>query len=159
MNRFLPEELRGSVDLRSPGPGDEDEVERYFESLGEESRAFFHPHQFDREHAEMMCRDTDPATFRVVAECGERIVGYAWFGPSDKSPYPMLGLAVSDDFQGKRLGGALLDVLIAEARTRKLAGLSLTVYKDNERGVRLYQSRGFRIVGEKGPEHVMELVF
>ena len=159
MNRFLPEELKSSVNLRSPGPGDEDSVEDYFQSLGETSRAFFHPHPFDREHAEMICRDTDPAAFRMVAECGDRIVGCAWFSPSDKSPHPMVGIGVSDDFQGKRLGGAMLDALIAEAKTRRHAGLRLTVYKENERGVRLYQSRGCRIVGEKGPEHVMELVF
>ncbi len=146
--------------LRSPGPDDVCAVEAYFETLGEQTRAFFHPHPFDQQHAEHICHpEKEPEAFRIVAETAGRIVGYAWFSPSDKSPYPMVGIGISDDFQGKRLGGALMDALIAEAEQRGYAGLRLTVFKENERGVRLYRSRGYHIVGEKGQEHVMDLVF
>lgn len=159
LSRFLPDNLKGSVLLRNPCAEDVEAMVRYFESLGDVSRKYFHPHPFDREHAERICLDNNADTFKVVAESDGEIVGYAWFGPSDKSPYPMVGIGVSDRFQGRRLGGALMDVLVHEARLRGLPGLRLTVYKENERAVRLYASRGFRIVGEHGEQHVMDLVF
>lgn len=132
---------------------------RYFGSLGEVSRGFFHPHPFDREHAESICSASSPDIYRIVAEAGGEIVGYAWFAPSPMSPYPVVGIGVSDGFQGRGLGGALMDALSAEAVARGLAGLRLTVYKDNERGMRLYTSRGYVVVGEEGRQHVMDLVF
>lgn len=159
LNDFLPEELRGQVCLRTPVQGDTHKCMDYFSRLGEVSRGFFHPHPFDLEHAELICRDDNPDEFRVFAEHEDRIVGYAWFGVSSRFKLPVLGIGVSDDFQGRRLGGALMDSLAAEARRRGLPGLCLTVFKTNERGVRLYSSRGYRIAGEKGEEHVMELEF
>jgi ribosomal protein S18 acetylase RimI-like enzyme len=155
---FLPESLRESVVLRELECSDVDRVVGYFESLGEDTRGFFHPHPFDREHAEKICRDDEPGSFRVVAESDGRIVGYAWFSPWSKSPYSTVGIGISDDFQGQRLGGALMDALTAEAKKRNVPGLKLTVYKNNERGIRLYASRGYRIVGEDGAQHVMDLV-
>lgn len=159
LQRFLPESLRDSVVLRKLRCDDADKIEGYFKSLGEDSRGFFHPHPFDREQAEKICQDTEPGVYRIVAETGGRIVGYAWFSPWNESPMSAVGIGISDDFQGRRLGGALMDALTAEAKARKLPGLVLTVYKTNERGVRLYTSRGYRIVGEQGPQHIMELAF
>ena len=159
LNRFLPEELRGEVVLRLPEADDVESMLSYFESLGEASRGFFHPHPFDRENAEKICADCPADAYRVVAECAGKIVGYAWFGPTKGSEYPSVGIGISDAFQGKRLGGALMDCLSCEARRRGLPGLRLTVYKNNERGIRLYGSRGYRIVGEEKGQHVMEVLF
>lgn len=159
LQQHLPTSLRDSVILRELECGDVDRVVDYFESLSEASRDFFHPHPFDRMNAEQICRDDAPGPYRIVAECDGRIVGYAWFAPPRDCPYPTVGIAISDDFQGKRLGGALMDALTAEARRRGHAGLRLTVYKTNERGVRLYTARGYKIVGEEGHQHIMDLVF
>lgn len=159
LSRFVPEDLKGEVCLRIPAADDTEKCMDYFTRLGEVSRGFFHPHPFDREHADLICRNDNPEEFRVFAEFEGRIVGYAWFGVSNRFRYPVVGIGISDDFQGKRLGGALMDTLAAEAEHRGLPGLCLTVFKTNERGVKLYASRGYRIVGEKGEEHVMELEF
>lgn len=156
--RLLPEELRGCVTIRELRRDDVERVVAYFASLGEQSRHFFHPHEFDRENAERICSDTASGSYRIVAECSGRIVGYAWFTPGRDASLATVGIGISDDFQGRKLGGALMDALIAEAASRCFAVLRLTVYKDNERGIRLYTSRGYRIVGEEGPQHVMELV-
>ena len=153
----MPPALKDSVVLREVECGDVERMIEYFDSLGERSRGFFHPHPFDAERAQEICGDKTPGAYRIVAECEGRIVGYAWFNPWKQSPFCTLGIAISDDFQGRGLGGALMDALEAEARARKLPGLRLTVYRTNERGVRLYVSRGYRIVGEEGPQHVMEL--
>jgi ribosomal protein S18 acetylase RimI-like enzyme len=158
VEHLLPDNLRGTVVLRQPCPDDVEKMLGYFESLGNDTRAFFHPHDFDLEHAKAICGDTNPDCYRVVAEQNGEIVGYAWFAALKNWKYPTVGIGISDHFQGKRLGGALMDALAAEAKQRGLPGLSLTVYKQNERGIRLYASRGYRIVGEDGPQHVMELV-
>lgn len=155
---FLPDCLRASVVLRELERGDVDKMMGYFESLGEHTREFFHPHPFDLAHAEEICADDNANSYRIVAECDERIVGYAWFTPWKEAPYCTVGIGIADDWQGQRLGGALMDALGAEARERKLPGLRLTVYKTNDRGVRLYKSKGYRIVGEDGPQYVMDLV-
>lgn len=159
LNQFVPDELKGEVNLRVPSQDDTDKCLDYFARLSEVSRGFFHPHPFDLEHAEHICQNDNPDEFRVFAEYEGKIVGYAWFGISNRFRFPVLGIGISDDFQGRRLGGALMDSLAAEAKRRGLPGLCLTVFKTNERGVKLYTSRGYRIVGEKGEEHVMELEF
>ncbi len=157
LDTYLPEALVGSVKLRQPNADDVELILGYFDTLGDLSRRFFAPHPFDRENAEKICRDESECWYRVVAELDDRIVGYAWFAPFQEEPYPVVGIAISDDFHGRRLGGALMDVLTAEARARKLAGLRLTVFKDNDRGIRLYRSRGYVIVGDRNQHHVMDL--
>ena len=159
MEQHLPDNLRvAHVVLRRLCPDDVEKMLGYFESLGDDTRAFFHPHDFDLEHAKAICEDTNPDCYRVVAEQDGAIVGYAWFAQAKDWKFPTVGIGISDHCQGKRLGGALMDALRAEAKERGLPGLSLTVYKQNERGIRLYLSRGYKIVGEMGPQHVMDLV-
>jgi len=155
----LTDDSAKGIVVRNVTSEDEEKMVAYFESLGQASRDFFHPHPFDRENARRVCGSTDRQTFCVVAEHEDRIIGYAWFGMSEKSPYPMLGIGISDNAQGKGLGRILMDTLIEEARRRNHAGLRLTVYPNNDRAVRLYTNCGFKIVGEKGQEHVMDLVF
>lgn len=157
MRECLPDNLKEIIVLRKLTSDDTERMFCYFNSLGEATRAFFHPHPFDRESAERICADANSDVFRVVAVFEDRIVGYAWFGPQKDSPLSAVGIGISDDFQGKRLGGALMDVLANEARARKIPGLKLTVYKNNERGIKLYSSRGYKVVGELGPQHIMEL--
>lgn len=150
----------GDVLVRSPHNDDEEAIMAYFESLGETSRGFFHPHPFDRNHARIICSELDENTYRLVAECGERIIGYAWFGPAtDVTNYPTVGIGISDDYQGRGLGAALMVALSGEARIRGYTGLSLTVYKSNLRALRLYESCGYKVVGEMGEQHIMDLLF
>jgi ribosomal protein S18 acetylase RimI-like enzyme len=44
---------------------------------------------------------------------------------------------------GERIGGALLDAVLAEAKRRHGSRIHLWTHEDNERSQRLYRSRGF----------------
>jgi putative acetyltransferase len=55
-----------------------------------------------------------------------------------------LGMGVDPRFQGMGVGGALLDAVLALADGELgLSRVDLEVYEDNERGLRLYEGRGF----------------
>ena len=59
-----------------------------------------------------------------------------------------LGMAVRDDWQGKGVGGALMQAAVDLAdRWFNLARLELQVYTDNAPAVALYQKFGFEIEG------------
>jgi len=156
-DQFLPATLTGGCRLRPLGPNDCDRMMDYFAGLGEVSRGFFHPHPFDRENAERICRDDDAGTFRLVAESEGRVIGYAWFSRASEG-HATVGIGIADAYQGRGLGRSLMEALTAEARRRQLPGLRLTVYEDNERAVELYSSCGYRVVGREGRQHVMDLV-
>ena len=58
------------------------------------------------------------------------------------------GMYVSAPFRGRRIGQALLDAVIAHARTfAHLRNLRLSVNATNATAIRLYQSRGFTRYG------------
>jgi len=93
----------------------------------------------------------------VVAETAERaLVGAAWFrlyfehahgwGFVDEQT-PELAIAVVEAFRRRGVGRALLENLIARAREARFGALSLSTL-ENTSGARLYESLGFRRVGE-----------
>ena len=85
-------------------------------------------------------------------------VGAAWwrffvesepgYGFVDAS-IPELTVGVIADRRGGGIGSLLLRALLAEARTRQLRGVSLSVATENP-AVRLYERLGFRRLGEEG---------
>lgn len=157
-NRFLPDDLRAEVTIREVRPQDAQLLVEAFARLSERSVAFFHPHPFDRANAERIAETAGAPNLRLVGVSGGRVVGYAFFEPSD-ADVPVVGIGVADEFQGRKLGGALMDALAAGAKARGWPGLRLTVFKTNERALRLYISRGYRIIGERGEEWIMETRF
>jgi len=59
-----------------------------------------------------------------------------------------LGMTVRDDWQGKRVGTALLKAALALADNwLNLERIELDVFCDNEPGVRLYRNCGFEVEG------------
>lgn len=90
--------------------------------------------------------------FMLVAEADGQIVGHAGLHKAGGSPRRahamMLGIAVRSDWQGKGVGRALMQALVALAdgwlpTTR----IELTVFVDNERAIQLYREFGFEIEG------------
>lgn len=94
----------------------------------------------------------------VLAEAEGAAVGAAWFRLWSREVHsygfvapgtPELGLGVARAFRGRGIGRALLRSLIECARERTYPGLSLSVAPSNP-ARRLYESEGFRKVGETG---------
>ena len=58
-------------------------------------------------------------------------------------------IAVSPDFQGKGIGSKILDYLIEEIAIKQNNVLGLLVDFENPNAKKLYEKKGFTVVGEK----------
>jgi L-phenylalanine/L-methionine N-acetyltransferase len=96
--------------------------------------------------------DAPDGTYPLVALVDEEVVGILTLHTSPLSPRRRhaagLGMAVRDDWQGKRVGTALMHACIDLADNwLNITRLELDVYTDNEPGIRLYKNFGFEIEG------------
>jgi ribosomal-protein-alanine N-acetyltransferase len=89
---------------------------------------------------------TDTRSY-LVAEDGERVVGYAGLIAYDDEAH-VATIGVAPDRQGEGIGAALLDALLAEADRRSPVVL-LEVRADNEVAQGLYRRRGFAEIGRR----------
>jgi putative acetyltransferase len=90
--------------------------------------------------------------FGLVACIDSEIVGNLGLFVRDRSPRRRhvgdLGMAVHDAWQGRGIGGALMQAAIDLAdRWLNLCRLELTVYTDNARAIALYKKFGFEVEG------------
>ena len=102
----------------------------------------------------------------VVAEDEQgQPLGAAWyrfFSPEERGfgfvsqDVPELTVAVRPDARGRGTGTALLEALLARARTAQVSSLSLSVEEDNP-ALALYQRLGFVGVGRVGNALTMRL--
>ena len=121
---------------------------RFNAALSASSRALFLPHAYDETTlTRQVARHTRGEDLSLVVAEDERIVAYAFLWEYDR-PFPLPGLGVADAWQGRGLGGALLDRLVAAAVVAARDGIELTTVPHNTRARSLYESRGFRVAGE-----------
>ncbi|MCM8759629.1 MAG: GNAT family N-acetyltransferase [Candidatus Omnitrophica bacterium] len=123
---------------------DTEKLYKFFNSLSEKTKYFFHPHPFDRKTAENLCSEKKKNVLRYVLIIDDKIAGYGFLWDLHRD-FPSLGICISDDFHGKGLGKILLDYLINFAKSKNKKGLCLTVYNDNEKALNLYKKVGFEI--------------
>ncbi len=83
----------------------------------------------------------------LVAEIDCRIAGFAFCEPADGRLH-LTGLAVHPDFGRRGIGAALVECVIAEARGRGLAGVTLTTFEDLPWNAPFYRRLGFRLIEE-----------
>lgn len=86
----------------------------------------------------------------LVATLGEarQVVGYGGLAAVADEAY-IQTLAVTGAQQGRRVGAGLLDALLAEADRRGARSVGLEVRTDNTAALRLYERRGFVVVGTR----------
>jgi len=118
---------------------------------------FFGPQSFDHSMAVRFCNidyDREIAIAAFVEEDGEtRMVGVGRLITEPAEEAAEFGEAVTDRWQGRGVGGKLLDMVIEVARDFRLRRIWGEVLFDNQNMLGLCESRGFAI--EHGQEHGM----
>ena len=127
-------------------PEDADKVQSFFDELGGESRAFFNRNDGNRNGAMQFFQGQDKAALRWLVLHEQRMVGYLFLWDLDRS-IPWLGIAVADDFKGRRLGRRLMQYAEDYVRKNGYGGILLTTHVANLRGQGLYERAGYQRLG------------
>ena len=92
----------------------------------------------------------DPHRLMIVCQVGEEVAGNCQivFHHTPKTAHRgTVMIALLQRFWGLGIGSAMFDEMIRVAREKGLRQLELQVIDGNERGVALYQKKGFQVVG------------
>jgi len=134
------------VVVRRLSEGDAPALRAFNDDLSKRTESLFLPHCYDDDtlsaYIERSRQDLDRS---YVLLAGERIVGY-FFLWHFRDPVPVLGIGITDDYQGRGLGKQMMDVLIDDARKAGREAVELTTALDNERAFELYKHKGFRYI-------------
>jgi ribosomal protein S18 acetylase RimI-like enzyme len=117
-----------------------------------------------RRHLAGWQRPSDLGTVAVTADGEPAGAAWARVVPAGQAGYgfvaedvPELGLGVLAPYRGRGVGSAVLDALLAQLRRAGFAAVSLSVEDGNDVARRLYDARGFRVVGREGGSDTMLL--
>ena len=152
----MADETRATIETRSGEElivrrlraDDGSALQAFNAGLSERSRYFFLPHSYtDSSVARRVERAEQGLDLCYVVLAGGRIVGY-FFLWNCRERVPLLGIGVTDDYQGQGLGRQMMEILIADAREADRDGIELTTRLDNDRAFSLYQKCGFRYIGD-----------
>ena len=96
--------------------------------------------------------EADDGSYSLVACVDEEVVGHLHLQTNPNKPRRShagrIGMAVSDEWQGKGIGNALMEAVIHFAENwLNLIRLELTVFIDNDPAIQLYKKYGFEIEG------------
>jgi len=136
------------LDVTRLGETDLSALPRFFAGLSAATRAVFLPHATDvATLARFAARDRRGEDRAYVLRARGEVVGYFFLWEFDR-PVPLLGLGLSDAWQGQGLGETMLRHLVQDARAADRAAVELTTVPGNIRAFRLYQRAGFMHVGD-----------
>jgi ribosomal protein S18 acetylase RimI-like enzyme len=94
----------------------------------------------------------------LLAECSGTLAGFLLLTRPDDSTgthYRGLTMAVARDYRRQGIGSALLAAAQRLVETCREDGLLLTVYKNNEPAIRLYERFGFEMIDETETDRKM----
>lgn len=98
------------------------------------------------------------ALIAVVEECGaQRQIGVARFSREGDPSEAEIAIVVSDDWQGRGVGTALLTVLRESARDAGIERLVARILRENRRMRTLASRLGFEVVAARCEEGMLEL--
>ena len=121
-------------------------VEDFFNQMSGETRAFFDRNEGNRGTALRFFDKSVKHTDYFLAEYEGKMVGYVFLWDMDSS-VPWLGIAVHDDFKGKKLGRKLMAFAVQYATEKRKGGILLTTHVANIRALALYERCGFLYLG------------
>ncbi len=138
-----------TLTVRTLHHGDETRLQHFHDSLSPQSQSRFTPHGYDQE---LLLRYVGRALAEkdrsyVLLNDDEIVVGY-FFLWDFINRVPALGIGIADDYQGRKLGPQMMQILIDDARAADRDGIELTTVLDNDRAFALYQSMGFEYLGD-----------
>lgn len=90
----------------------------------------------------------NPLAYYIVVRLDEEVVAYAGFWDI-VGDAQIMNVAVTPQFQGRKIGDILMKAMIEEAQKRKLETMSLEVRVSNEKAINLYQKYDFEIQGRR----------
>ncbi|HEY8668043.1 MAG TPA: GNAT family N-acetyltransferase [Tepidisphaeraceae bacterium] len=151
--------------LRLLLPCDAAALAGFYAGVPREDYRFYCPHPLDEAHAVQKAGRADEREFVCVvlegvtlpADAGAQayapsagpIVGYAWYEWRRDAEESVFGICVAHGYQGVGAGRALMRHVLEIAGQVGPPIMTLTVQLGNPAAVALYQSMGFRIVGEQ----------
>lgn len=148
--------MKGDPTVRRGTPADFDAALHAWRTAEEARR---NGREASREHGERVRAHVEnPDAFLFVADAGGGVVGMAVGTQGladDGAGPPVRGLChvgavfVAPDRWGGGIGGALVDAVLAEARSRGYHRAQLWTHAGNPRAHRLYERRGFRRTGRE----------
>jgi RimJ/RimL family protein N-acetyltransferase len=145
------------VKIRTYRPSDKEKLVSMYEGLSKESLRWSMP-PYNRERIERMTSDLENRIIVLGFE-GERVVGHLQISLATNARFRGTGelfIYLHQDFQNAGLGAALMTEGIAQARTRCLHRVELTVVAENHRAIRLYEKIGFQREGLKRENYLGE---
>ena len=158
-----PEELEGEIRLRDGRtvpvrpicPEDAEREKRFFDRLSERSR-FQRFMQYLRElPPKMLARFTQldyDRELALIALWEDEIIAVGRYAPNADGVTAEFALAVADDWQGKGLGHALLERLVAAGRDAGYEALIGNILEANRDMLQLAAHLGFAEVARSGSE-------
>ena len=145
------------VKIRTYRPSDKEGLVSMYEGLSKESLRWSMP-PYNRERIERMTSDLENRII-VLGLDGERVVGHLQISLATNARFRGTGelfIYLHQDFQNAGLGAALMTGGIAQARTRRVHRVELTVVAENHRAIRLYEKVGFQREGVKRENYLGE---
>ncbi len=94
----------------------------------------------------------------LVAECAGELVGWCRLFP-EQCPYSghnsELGIGLLPDYRNQRIGSSLLEFTLKWAYNFGICRIDLSVHKDNQRALHLFENFGFKYKSNDGDRFLM----
>lgn len=149
-----PEKLQSmeKISFKKAGP---DDWERYRElhlsGLKTDPQAFGRSFEVESVEKEEYWRErlSNPNRLTYIAQEGEKFISTATAKKESEDMYSVAAVYTLPEFRGKGLSKALMETIYTEAVNNGAKSVQLTVNKDQQAAVGMYESLGFKIIGQQ----------
>jgi [ribosomal protein S18]-alanine N-acetyltransferase len=106
---------------------------------------FFNPHKFDEESIRKIIKSKKKDEYFVVIK-NSQIISYLMLrGWDDGYDIPSLGIIIDKKYRGNGLSKLFMNYLECVSRLNGAKEIRLTVYKNNDKAVKLYEKMGYKL--------------